>query len=289
MHGLGTAHASPSSSKVSPSETLFHFIRHSLESYAQLVLPFVNDAWHLVVQRASPDLIQDILQLDELHHASLSNQVSRRASKAQGAALLSLYARSFAAPPSHQQSDQDVLVSELKQLALSPASGFQSHLPICWAVVCAALGITLGKLPKMPFFETHCKRCRRTEKTRHLHLFLHARSIVSAAIRLNLVGPYLAHRVLALDIKPLLDEVLSGTKQHTGAPLLRQPSTATSESKKRCETSLQDWLHAERQLHHRATEGNNSSMHTAGPANTWPLQDIVSARHDSLHSRIFNS
>lgn len=26
-----------------------------------------------------------------------------------------------------------------------------------------------------------------------------------------------------------------------------------------------------------------------GPANTWPLGEIVAARHDLLHSRIFNS
>lgn len=26
-----------------------------------------------------------------------------------------------------------------------------------------------------------------------------------------------------------------------------------------------------------------------GPANTWPLGEILSARHDQLHSKIFNS
>lgn len=42
--------------------------------------------------------------------------------------------------------------------------------------------------------------------------------------------------------------------------------------------ALQDWRR-------RADEGDEES----GPATTWPLGEILAARHDQLHSRIFNS
>lgn len=90
------------------------------------------------------DVVQCIVQLDQLHHAMLSNPVARRASKAQGSALFGLYARSFAAPMSYNRK-QDALVSRLKRLALAPTSDFQGHLPIAWAVICSALDISLGK------------------------------------------------------------------------------------------------------------------------------------------------
>ncbi|GAA5920222.1 hypothetical protein JCM6882_006573, partial [Rhodosporidiobolus microsporus] len=38
-----------------------------------------------------------------------------------------------------------------------------------------------------------------------LLLFLHARSLLSSAVRLNTVGPYLAHRMLLWDVRPLVD------------------------------------------------------------------------------------
>lgn len=129
-------------------------MQQSVLSYAQLVLGFIRDAWQATAfvnttttgdpstsSSALDACIERICELDTLHHASLTSEVARRASKAQGAALLGLYTRSFA---SQSQKAEDVLLSRLKQSALNPRSGYESHLPICWAVLCAALGISLG-------------------------------------------------------------------------------------------------------------------------------------------------
>lgn len=94
-----------------------------------------------------------------------------------------------------------------------------------------------------------------TERTQYLHLFLHARSLLSASVRLTSIGPYAAQRILLHDVRPLVNDILEATCH------LR---TQTADA------SLAD------------LDGN-------GPENTWPLGDLLSARHDLQQSRIFNS
>ena len=83
-----------------------------------------------------------------------------------------------------------------------------------------------------------------------VHLFLHARSLLSSAIRLNSLGPYSAQQLLLHVVRPLVREI--SVVQPKGAVL--------------------------------------DELETGdGPANTWPLGEILAARHDLQHSRIFNS
>ncbi|KAF8260623.1 hypothetical protein EI94DRAFT_1780454 [Lactarius quietus] len=103
------------------------------------------------------------------------------------------------------------------------------HLPICWGVLTGALGLTRGA---------------------HLHLFLHARGVLSAAVRLNIVGPYAAQQLLLHAVRRLVDDALGSTAHLVSGAL-----------------------------------GTNERF----PATTWPLGEILAARHDLLHSRIFNS
>jgi urease accessory protein len=95
------------------------------------------------------------------------------------------------------------------------------------------------------------------DRAAHLHLFLHARGVLSAAVRMNILGPYAAQQLLLHAVKPLLSGALSSTA-HLVSGALRE--------------EVHPGLAAE-QL----------------PATTWPLGEILSARHDLLHSRIFNS
>ena len=81
--------------------------------------------------------------------------------------------------------------------------------------------------------------------------------MLSAAVRMNILGPYAAQQLLLHAVKPLLCEAISST-----AHLV---SGASKEE-------IYPELPAE-QL----------------PATTWPLGEMLSARHDLLHSRIFNS
>jgi len=92
----------------------------------------LNDAFH-AAQAGDP---QAIRVLDAEHSAMLLNTAARRASIAQGSALLSLWSRALAAPG--QKSE---LVDALR--ADSRSGVFEAHLPVCWAVICAVCGLSV--------------------------------------------------------------------------------------------------------------------------------------------------
>ena len=92
------------------------------------------------------------------------------------------------------------------------------------------------------------------ERAQYLHLFLHARSLLSASVRLNTLGPYAAQQVLLHSVRPIVTvEALRCKDLRTGI----------------LSSSFDDSVD--------------------GPAMTWPLGEILAARHDLQHSRIFNS
>jgi urease accessory protein len=73
---------------------------------------------------------------------------------------------------------------------------------------------------------------------------------------MNILGPYAAQQLLLHAVKPLLSEALSSAAHLVSGTLQEEVHPVAAE-----------------QL----------------PATTWPLGEILSARHDLLHSRIFNS
>ncbi|KAJ7368636.1 UreF-domain-containing protein [Mycena albidolilacea] len=247
-HGFGAAPLTQPSASLK-LDTIATFIRDSLATYAPSALPFVSDAHTTVAQRRCAEIGQETAlavldELDELYECMTLNHVARRASKAQGVALLSLYSKSFSRPPGSAFSDNDNeamsdLVDAFKAMVRRGDRGAHGHLPVCWGVLCAALGLSL-------------------ERTQHLHLYLHARSLLSAAVRLNSIGPYAAQQLLLHVVSAFVDtELQSCARRRTGV-LSEDGSTQWDET--------QD-----------------------GPVNTWPLGEILAARHDLQHSRIFNS
>ena len=99
------------------------------------------------------------------------------------------------------------------------------------------------------------------ERSQYLHLFLQARSLLSSSVRLNTIGPYAAQQLLLHAVRPLVDAEMSRCKNLVTGLL---PSDA-----------------------HLTREEQDDP--TLGPAMTWPLGEILAARHDLQHSRIFNS
>jgi urease accessory protein len=90
----------------------------------------------------------------------------------------------------------------------------------------------------------------------HLHLFLHARSLLSAAVRLNTIGPYASQQLLLHAIRPIVDmgfDNVEGIRTHPDKEMTKDEGVLD------------------------------------GPATTWPLGEILASRHDLQHSRIFNS
>ncbi|KAJ3515110.1 hypothetical protein NMY22_g14531 [Coprinellus aureogranulatus] len=238
--------------------TTLTYLRDSLASYARMTLAFVGDAHRLVSglfpasQQGSSRVIDvktilgKLIELDNLHDTMTLNHVARRASKAQGVALLTLYSKGFTTTPYLQAyADPDKRDRERCMLHLLDQFKLRvrreevgGHLPVCWGALTAALGLSI-------------------EKAQYLHLFLHARSLLSAGVRLNELGPYNAQQTLLHAVRPLVAAEAS-----------------------RC-------------LHLRTgvlnTSGDEFDEIMDGPANTWPLGEILATRHDLQHSRIFNS
>lgn len=107
-----------------------------------------------------------------------------------------------------------------------------------------------------------------TAAAQHLFLFLHARSLLSSAIRLNTLGPYISHRLLLHDVRPLVEDAL--------------------EQNSRLRVELEDYQ-KEWTIDYDDEMDEQEGGKARGSATTWPLGEILAARHDQLHSKIFNS
>lgn len=165
-HGFMTPSEGTSRRGNDKLEHTAQFVRDNLTSYARAALPFVSDAHILVQEKVVPptalasgepiaDALHGLRTLDNLYEAVTLNHVARRASKTQGVALLSLYSKGFTKPPvlrtSHEtvnnlDDDKDLrLVTLFDRLKLSVRrEETYGHLPICWGVLTAALGLSLG-------------------------------------------------------------------------------------------------------------------------------------------------
>ncbi|KAK0230387.1 hypothetical protein IW262DRAFT_398812 [Armillaria fumosa] len=230
------------------------FIRDSMASYARSALPFVSDVHHLVslyreleVDQEPSKPLSDIVALEELYEAMTLNHVARRASKSQGVALLTLYTKALSPPSSFPLEPDAKRVHERMSSFFTQFKTMvrredaHGHLPTCWGALTAALGLTL-------------------ERSCYLHLFLHARSLLSASVRLNDIGPYSAQQILLHAVRPLVAAEASRCRSLT--------------------TGV---------IPHLLTDDGTFDETVQGPANTWPLGEILAARHDLQHSRIFNS
>lgn len=284
----------PNAKPPTQMDTTIIFVRDSLPSYARLSLPFVTDAY-LAVQgfrdADSPSQTEAALQrlqdLDQLFEVMTLNHVAKRASRAQGVALLTLHSKGFSRPPwldplfegvtlgedqlldgvSHAsgQISLDVLVDAFKLLIRKGDT--QGHLPICWGILTGALQLSLGWLFPPP--PQALRSNTPPERSQFLFLFLYARSLLSAAIRLNSIGPYAAQQVLLHVVRPMVDGAMRAHSHlRTGSATARAPSSQQSNT-----DPEERWRRLEED----------------GPATTWPLGEILSARHDLQHSKIFNS
>jgi urease accessory protein len=157
------------------TDNLIPFITLQVENYACTSLPFVTDAW-ATCNSKSPDNVEEMLSLDYKCEGTLTNHIVRRTSTAQGGALLLLFNNSFQPNTFMKQYKNSVKNTQL------------GHLPIVFGAMCHSLDIDLLV-------------------TQRLFLFLFVRGLLSAAVRLNLIGPYLAQRLLT-DLNPIVQRVL---------------------------------------------------------------------------------
>ncbi|KAF8306455.1 hypothetical protein DL93DRAFT_2088573, partial [Clavulina sp. PMI_390] len=236
-----------------PAKTaaVMSFMRDNVQSYANSTLPFVSAVYGVCdrIQRgecSDNDGLRSLTQLDDLYEATTLNHVARRASTAQGVALLTLLGKGLTKPVwlgdggSGKQSLEQLADSLKLEIRRGNSHG---HLPICWAVLTAALGLS----------------CPRSQ---HLFMFLQARSLLSASIRLNSIGPYAAQQLLLHFVRPLVEAAV----QEAGTRAIRYASAPEDYAGDLLlDESIED-----------------------GPVVTWPLGEVIAARHDQQHSRIFN-
>ncbi|KAJ4379406.1 hypothetical protein N0V86_005451 [Didymella sp. IMI 355093] len=157
------------------------FLRLSLATLASTALPYVLAGYR------NP---ADIETLDNDFDASTPCTVARRASVAQGRALLAVWDRSFKtqynrAPVHADDNDSGSVSSQAAIPALTSFSqrlrttpDLNAHYAPLWGVVSRVLSVPL-------------------REAAYLFLFSHARTVMSAAVRASVMGPYQAQSLLA--------------------------------------------------------------------------------------------
>lgn len=119
-------HHFPSSNAGFSQDVLLHFLTESLRSLAFTTLPFVN-AGHSVPGNA--------VSLDDQFDATITCPVARRASLAQGKALLTIWEKAFL---------EDKNVGNDYRVAVKSGTG--GHFGVAWGVVCGHCDISKGKM-----------------------------------------------------------------------------------------------------------------------------------------------
>lgn len=206
-HTRRSRSAGPSTSAASTSTSSFSsFLPLSLSSYASTTLPFVLAAH----RDPSPD---NVAYLDDTLDAAIICTVGRRASVAQGRALLSIWEKSIAAsvdPASSLKPYADLLRSSSTSTFSSAGGGgswsgrdkdgdgdgervpppVSAHLAPLFGAVAALCGLSL-------------------RQTSYVFMLNHVKALVSAAVRAGLFGPYHAQRILAgSEVQTYLDSTI---------------------------------------------------------------------------------
>ncbi|KAH9295407.1 hypothetical protein KI387_038995, partial [Taxus chinensis] len=171
---------------VPDTESLESFAVNSVENSGSLLLPFVYKA------NKYPN-IENWIELDQILHATLTNGVARKASIAQGSALLRVASTVFTE------------ISDLKQMRTCARNMGTVHVHHA-----SVFGIICGLLRFDSF------------TTQQAYLFVTLRDLLSASTRLNLVGP-----LEAASIQHRVSKVAEGIlKRHMDRPIEEAYQTA---------------------------------------------------------------
>ncbi|RPB25327.1 urease accessory protein UreF [Terfezia boudieri ATCC MYA-4762] len=165
-----------------PSTTLLRrFLSLSLSSLSTTTLPFITAAYNipnLPTHTTTYSAISSILHLSDTFDATTTCPVLRRASTTQGKALLSVWEKSLRPPPQSMPPSLVDLPALITSYRHQSGNDNPPHLPIAWALISLSSNLTL-------------------HQTTFVFLLNHTKALLSAAVRLNLIGPYVAQRILA--------------------------------------------------------------------------------------------
>lgn len=152
------------------------FLEHSISNVASTALPYVLTAYH------DPTRLED---LDNDFDASTPCTVARRASVAQGRALLTIWEKALSTSVA-SGAEAQVAAAKLSAFATTMKSsspdafglGLNAHFAPLFGAVCSALGLP-------------------ARDAAYLFLLNHAKAVLSAAVRASVTGPYQSQSILA--------------------------------------------------------------------------------------------
>jgi urease accessory protein len=162
------------------------FLALSLRSLASTALPYVLASFR------DPQRLEE---LDNDFDASTPCTVARRASVAQGRALMGVWERSFRAHYTEREDDEGIAALEsfaakIRAPEADNAYPPNGHLAPLWGITMRILGLPL-------------------QEAAYLFLFSHARTVVSAGVRASVLGPYQAQSVLASkELRSRIEELI---------------------------------------------------------------------------------
>jgi len=140
----------------------------------------------------------DLVDLDDTLDAAIICTVGRRASVAQGRALLSIWDRSFSsALPAGASADVVQALKEFTVLLRGTSSSATSDLP----TASAHLGPLFGGIA--------CILGMTLQQTAYVFMLSHVKALLSAAVRASMFGPYHAQKLLAsIDVQEGIRKVI---------------------------------------------------------------------------------
>ncbi|KAF4337176.1 urease accessory [Fusarium beomiforme] len=164
------------------STSFASFLPSSLSSFATTTLPFVLSA------HRDP---ASLAQLDDQLDAAIICTVGRRASVAQGRALLGIWERSFRAScPDVDESPLRNYATLLRRESQNELPLVSAHLAPLFGAICALVGLDL-------------------RQTAYVFMLSHVKALISAAVRASVFGPYQAQKVLAgQQVQKMIDDMI---------------------------------------------------------------------------------
>ncbi|OBT89857.1 hypothetical protein VE02_00814 [Pseudogymnoascus sp. 03VT05] len=168
------------------------FLTLSLSSHASATLPFVL-AGHRHPER--------LLDLDDALDAAIMCTVGRRASVAQGRALLSIWDRAFsdAVPLSSDVEEGTLKVLKNFSALLKSANASTDDLPPASAHLAPLFGV-IARITGVG-----------EQEMAYVYMLSHVKALLSAAVRASVFGPYQAQKLLAsLEVQRGIEGVIRG-------------------------------------------------------------------------------
>lgn len=179
------AHHKPLPPSTTPLTSFHKFLDISIVSIARSSVPYLLHAYRQPHR---------LMTLDNDFDASTPCMVARRASLAQGRALLGIWERSFRLAFTTNASLSQThlypnIVAAIRAIhdfiaALKSTGsdeneiGPNGHFAPLWGIICCAMNLDLFQ-------------------SAYLFMLNHAKSVLSAAVRASVMGPYQAHSILA--------------------------------------------------------------------------------------------